>query len=655
MCGIAGTFIYSEDCRDSVDEAVGLRMLQTLVHRGPDDAGLLVTDRVCLGHRRLSILDLGPLGHQPMADHDGRCWIVFNGEIYNFRELRRELEGHGRRFLSSSDTEVLLQAYLEWGLECVHRLNGMFAFAIWDVARERLCLARDPVGIKPLAYHDDGVRLRFGSEIKAILADPGVSRQPDWEGLDAFLTFGYVPAPLTGFAGVKQLPPGCRLIAEGGAVRVEPYFQMPYPDGPPSVSPEEGVESLRHALQASVRRQMVSDVPLGVLVSGGIDSAAVAWAMQQTGSGAIDGFHISFEEQSFDESPFAREVARACGIRLHERTLTARGTELLARAVWHAEEPLADNSMLPFFLLAGFARERVTVALSGDGADELLAGYMTYKASRLAPAYRRLPAWLRQRVIAPAVEALPAGTRKYGFAMLARRFVSGAEEGPWRDHCTWRQIVSARRKAALYADPLREAGGWDALGRYAGSAADAPAWLRPLERQLHADFRFHLPSDMLAKVDRMSMAHALEVRVPLLDLEVIQACLRLPPELKLRGRRTKYALKRMLSDVLPRRVVHRSKRGFVIPIERWLRGEWLPLLREHLCPEVLQRIPRLRADEVARMIDRHAAGAADHGYELFALLVLAVWWQMWIEQGLRVEGARSTPAPPTVRRIPIAT
>jgi asparagine synthase (glutamine-hydrolysing) len=499
------------------------------------------------------------------------------------------------------------------------------------------------------------VRLRFGSEIKAILADPGVSRQPDWEGLDAFLTFGYVPAPLTGFAGVKQLPPGCWLVAEGGGVRVEPYFQMPYPDGPPSVSVQEGVESLRHALHASVRRQMVSDVPLGVLVSGGIDSAAVARAMRQTDPGAIDGFHISFEEQSFDESPFACEVARACGIDLHERTLTARGTDLLARAVWHAEEPLADNSMLPFFLLAGFARERVTVALSGDGADELLAGYMTYKASRLAPTYRRLPAWLRRHVIAPAAESLPAGTRKYGLAMLARRFVAGAEEGPWRDHCSWRQILSARRKAALYADLPADAAEWDALGRYAGSAADAPAWLRPLERQLHADFRFHLPSDMLAKVDRMSMAHALEVRVPFLDIEVVQACLRLPPELKLRGRCTKYALKQLLSDVLPRRVVHRSKRGFVIPIERWLRSEWLPLLREHLRPDVLRRIPALRAGEVARMIDRHAAGTADHAYELFALLVLSLWWQMWIEQGLHVQRTRTGHAPPTVRRIPKAT
>lgn len=650
MCGIAGSYAYSTARVDPPDEAVGLRMLATLEHRGPDDGGLLLSDRLCLGHRRLSILDLSPLGHQPMSDESGRCWLAFNGEIYNFRELRAELEQRGRRFRSTSDTEVLLQAYLEWGLDCVHKLNGMFAFALWDGRRERLWLARDPVGIKPLFWHDDGRRLRFGSEIKAILADDAVPRQPDPEGVDAFFTFGYLPAPLTAFAGVRQLPPGGWLLAEDGRLTQQTYYRLPYPEDPPVLAECEAVEQLRDTIRAAVARQMVSDVPLGVLLSGGLDSAAVAWMAGQGSPQPVDAFHVGFGEGSFDESPFARQVAEACGVRLKARTLATDSTDLLLRAVWHAEEPLADNSMVPFYLLSQFTREHVTVALSGDGADELLAGYMTYRASRFAPQYRRLPRWLRRGIVSPLVGALPAGTRKYGLAMLARRFVTGAEEGPFRDHCSWRQIVTAERKRRLYSPHM--ALDWDAIGRYAAAAEDAPPWLSPLERQLHVDFRFHLPSDMLTKVDRMSMAHSLEVRVPLLDLEVVRACLSIPAGLKLRGNRTKHVLKQVMADVLPPAVVDRRKQGFVMPVERWLRREWLPLLREHLAPPVLGRIPLLRPDRVTEMIDRHAAGKEDFGYDLFALLVFSLWWQLWIDRTLARPDTPPSAAPVTIHRIP---
>jgi asparagine synthase (glutamine-hydrolysing) len=406
---------------------------------------------------------------------------------------------------------------------------------------------------------------------------------------------------------------------------------------------------LRGTLRNSVERQLVSDVPLGVLVSGGLDSAAVAWHAQQARGGEADGFHIAFGEGSFDESPYARRVAEACGIRLHSRTLTTDNTELLTRAVWHAEEPLADNSMIPFYLLAGFARERVTVALSGDGADELLAGYMTYRASRYAPIYRRLPGWLRRGAIAPLVRALPVSTRKYGLAMLARRFIEGAEEGTLRDHCSWRQIVSSRNKQTLYTSVANS--GWDAVGRYAATVEDAPDWLTPLERQLHVDFRCHLPSDMLTKVDRMSMAHALEVRVPLLDLEMVAACLRIPGALKLNGRRTKHVLKQVMTGVLPADVVQRRKQGFVMPVERWMRNEWRPLLNEHLAPAVIGRIPLLRPERVTNMVQRHAAGQEDFGYHLFALLVLSLWWQVWMERTLTVGGGRASASPTTIHRI----
>jgi asparagine synthase (glutamine-hydrolysing) len=607
-------------------------MTESLAHRGPEDAGVYRGERIALGHRRLSILDVSAAGRQPMSDESGALWIVYNGEIYNFRELRRELESCGCRFRTQTDTEVILHAYRQWGLEAVHRFNGMFAFAIWDEAERRLWLVRDPIGIKPLFYSESRGVLRFGSEIKAILADPAVPRAPDLRGLDAFLTFGYTPAPHTGFAAVRQLLPGHQLIVQDERLAISRYYRLPYPDRPPAPEPLEMViERFRGELLAAVRRQMVSDVPLGAFLSGGVDSSSVVWGMRQASEEKPQAFCAGFEETSFDETPFARQVADVLGIDLHSRLLSADAAALLPVLVSHAEEPLADNSMIPLYLLSAFARERVKVALSGDGGDELLAGYITYKASRFASWYRLLPGPLRRGVVRPLVESLPASQTKYGAAMLARRFVEGVENPPLADHCSWRQIISPREKARLYLPEMQSAvESFDPIAEYAATGDDCPDWLSPLERRMHVDLAFHLPNDMLVKVDRMSMAHGLEVRVPLLDLELVKTCLSLPPEYKLRRGTGKYILKQCLQGVLPPPVLHRKKAGFLIPLEKWLRGPLLPLLRDGSFLSLLQEIGSLSPQRVGTMVEEHASGRRDHAYPLFTLLVLAAWWRRWI-------------------------
>lgn len=628
MCGIAGMYRYGNSS-DELDESVGLRMVEALVHRGPDDGGLLVAPNILLGHRRLSILDLSDDGHQPMSDEDERSWIVFNGEIYNYRELRKELQAEGHCFRSRTDTEVILRGYLEWGIDVLPRLNGMFAFALWDARDEQLWLVRDPIGIKPLYYHDDGTNLRFGSEIKAILADEAVGRRPDWRGLDNYLTFGYSAAPGTCFEGVRQLLPGEWLRVGPEGIVSRKWYSLPYSEGASNWTIAESAERLETAFDAAVERQMVSDVPLGALLSGGLDSTTVVRSIKRRRS-SLDTFTIGFDDASFDESPLAARVAELFRTRHRSQELAADAAAVLPLIVAHTDEPFADNSAIPFYFLSEFVRQHVTVALSGDGADELLAGYDTYRASQMAEYYRLLPAMIRRTVITPLVQRLPASEKKYGWPMLLRRFVAGAEHLPLRDHCNWRRIVPAEMHGALYSDRFKILADGDPIGEYAGMAGDAPPWLTPLERQMHADLRFHLPNDMLVKVDRMSMAHALEVRVPFLDLEVVKTCLAIPPACKRQGKRGKLVLKKMLERDVPRDLIERRKAGFIVPLERWLRSDWAPLVREFLTERFAAESGLFAWPKIETMIRRHQTGASDHAYALYALLVLAIWWRMWM-------------------------
>jgi asparagine synthase (glutamine-hydrolysing) len=627
-------------------------MVDALTHRGPDDGGLLVTDRLLLGHRRLSIIDRSPDGHQPMTDEREECWIAFNGEIYNFRELRAELEAIGEVFRSRSDTEVILRGYRRWGHAVVDRLNGIFALAIFDRRNESLWLVRDPIGIKPLFYRRDGETLWFGSEIKAILADPDVPRAADLEGIDLFLTYGYTPAPWTGFVGIQQLLPGASLVARSGNITLAAPPRLPYPDSPPRGTPDECRERLQAALDAAVKRQMVSDVPLGALLSGGLDSTAVVRSMRRSGAANLETFTIAFGDASFDESPFAAQAAERYQTRHHVQAVADDASSLLRTLVSHAEEPFADNSMIPFFRLAEHTRRHVTVALSGDGADELMGGYMTYRASAWAPLYRGVPRWLRRGLIEPVVNGLPASQKKYGAPSLLRRFVSAAGRDFPFDHCSWRRIVPAELRRELYSpEALRHLTG-DPLQPYADSLADVPDWATPLEQQLHLDLRFHLPNDMLVKVDRMSMAHALEVRVPFLDREVVAACLAMPPASRYKRGRGKLPLKALLAEDFPADFVHRKKGGFLAPIEQWLRGPWQALLRAQLTEQFADSMAWLNWPALNRLLTDHADRRADHTYPLFSLLILSLWWQTWITGTAATARVVPTAAPTQVRRLP---
>ncbi len=509
-------------------------MNQVLTHRGPDGEGCHVKGAIGLGHRRLAVIDPSSAGHQPMESADGGAWITYNGEIYNFREIRDALQQHGHRFRSNSDTEVLLSAYREWGLGCLERCNGMFAFGLWDERLERLWVARDRLGVKPLFYCKLPTCFVFASEIKAILCHPRVERTLDLEALAYFLALNYTPAPHTLFKNIRQLLPGHYLVVgRDGHVQETEYWDLAYRK-PEARSRAAWVEGFAHLLEDSVRLRLVSDVPFGAFLSGGVDSSSVAYWMSRHLESPVKTFSIGFDHESYDELPHARQVAHVIGADHHEEIVTSDAAALLPKLVWHAEEPTADSSMVAMYQLAAMTRRFVTVALTGDGADEILAGYETYRASHLHRLYRRLPRWLRDGLITPLVHRLPVSDAKLSLDFKLRRFVA-AGELTWEDaHATWRLIHDAalRRRllSPVWGRPGTDA---DAVDLYRAAFART-AGRRPLDRMLYVDTRLYLPNDMLVKVDRMTMAHGLEAREPYLDYRLVEFAAQAPPELKLR-------------------------------------------------------------------------------------------------------------------------
>ncbi|MGE0480112.1 MAG: asparagine synthase (glutamine-hydrolyzing) [Phycisphaerae bacterium] len=625
MCGIAG-LVHFEDLRRPIDAAALAAMTRSLRHRGPDAEGVWHAPGVGLGHRRLAILDLSDAGRQPMHDPTGRYTIVFNGEIYNFRELRAALEARGRAFRSTGDTEVVLAAFAEFGVEVVEHLSGIYAFALWDATEQTLFLARDALGVKPLFYGVHGGTLRFGSEIKAILADSESPREPDEAALDAFFTFGYTPAPATGFRGIRQLPPGCAARVSCGGVRTWRYWRSPYEPEPRELRFEQAVEEFGALLDRVTRAQLVSDVPVGAFLSGGLDSAAIVRSMVRARLGEVHALTVGFDETAFDERDPARRTARALGVALAEQVADLDVVKLLPTLARHVEEPTADSSILPVYLLCRAARERFTVAMSGDGADEILAGYDTYRATALAARYRALPRWLRRGVLAPLARRLPVSDAKYSLNQVANRFIEGAELGPGRDHAAWRRMLSAESKERLYARGMRAACGADPLDAYADCIGAVPSTREPLAGLLNADTEFYLPNDMLVKVDRMSMAHGLEVRVPFLDVEMVRFAANLPGEFKLhRGRRRKHILRESLRGSIPDAVLDRKKSGFNVPLERWMRGPLRSLLLDAVATrrDALSRY--VRPAEIEQLAAEHAERRADHAHALFTLLMFALW------------------------------
>jgi asparagine synthase (glutamine-hydrolysing) len=614
-------------------------MSAAIEHRGPDDWGKAEFNDAAIAMTRLSIIDLGG-GHQPISNDREDCAIVFNGEIYNFRELRKELESKGYHFKTRSDTEVVLRAYEEWDDDCLNRLRGMFALAIYDSRPakngsaetrkgfSRLLLARDRVGKKPLYYYRSQDRIIFGSEIKAILADASVKAQVRRRSLPLYLSYGYVPAPHTFFENIFELPPAHKLVVENGVVTVERFWQAPPQNAAdPVLSEKQYVERLCELFEEAVRVRLVSDVPLGAFLSGGVDSAAVVAFMTRIMKQPVRTFAIGFtDEPSFNELAHARLVANHYQSEHHEFTVSPDAIDLLPKLVWHYDQPFADSSAIPSFLVARMTREHVKVALTGDGSDELFAGYERFAAARLAETYRRTP-HLLQKGMRQMLDLMPEATTYRGFVRRARRFVDSAALPLAERYLHWVGIFPPLLIRNLLTDNIET----DPVAHFGSHFS--PALGGDLIAQLLAvNMTTYLPGDLLVKTDRMTMANSLEARCPFLDQEFLEFSCAIPTKLKLKGMTTKYILKRALQGIVPQQIIDRKKHGFGVPVGRWFRTSLNGYLHETLLSDVA--LARGYFDEtiLRRLIAEHESGKRDHGHKLWALLTFEIWHRIFIER-----------------------
>ncbi len=614
MCGICGIVSAS----GPADPERLTRMSAKLVHRGPDSDGAFLDGPVGLAARRLAIIDLAG-GDQPIANEDGTVTVVQNGELYNYPELRLELERAGHRFRTSCDTEVLVHLYEQEGAAFARRLRGMFAVALWDAPRQRLVLARDRYGIKPLYYRAESGGLEFASELRSLRRG-----EIDLDALEAFLAFNSIPAPLTIFREARKLPPGHVLVWENGAARLERYARpAPAPAGELRRDDEaELVEELRGRLRDSVRAHLLADVPVGVLLSGGIDSSALAaLAAQETGE-PVRTFSIGFEERSFDELSDARLVAERYGTRHRELVLRPDAALLLPALADAFDEPFADSSALPTYLVSQLAAADVKVALSGEGGDELFGGYYTYVADLLAERVGGLAGLAR-----PFVERLPSSSARASFDYKAKRFVRGARLPPLERHHAWKEIFSPEARAELTG----RRHGFDPVDLYRERFAETEG-AEPLARLQDVDLGIYLVDDLLVKTDRASMAHSLEARVPFLDQAVTSFAFSLPARHRVRGFRKKVLLRKAVAPLVPERIVRGKKRGFSIPAAAWLRGELEPFARETLSADTLRRQGFFDPRAVERVLDRHVRGEEDLSRQLWGLLAFTLWYERHVER-----------------------
>ena len=633
MCGIAG--ILALDERASVDRRVLEAMNATLVHRGPDSAGVYEEEegRVGLAIRRLAIIDVAG-GDQPITNEDGSVWIVFNGEIYNFADLRRELEGRGHRFRTRSDTESIVHAYEEWGDDCVTWLRGMFAFALWDASRRRLLLARDRVGVKQLFYAEVDGQLVFGSEIKALLAHPRVERRLRPAALNHFLTYLYVPEPLTMFEGIHELRAGHLLVAERGGLKIRPYWQLRY-DPDPEMSVETAAEGLRAHLDEAVRVQLISEVPLGAFVSGGIDSGSVVALMARHSDAPVKTFTVGYTRggQEFDERVYARELATRYGTEHHELEMQPDVVSIASRLVRAFDQPLADSSAIPTWYLSQFTRQHVTVALSGLGGDEVAAGYERHRGAVLAERLHWLPGWFLRGALQPLVDALPDPRSGNQWPQRAKRFVRAA--GLPFDERFFEMLAQLSREAReeLLTSEILEQIDLDEPKQHYQGYLDSVAEADPLNRALYADLKLYLPGNLLTVTDRMSMAHSLEVRVPFLDHELLEFAARIPPSYKLRGMERKHILKRAVAELLPESFFRRRKMGFSPPLTVWFRNELRSFVEDTLSESAIRHAGVFRYPAVRRLLDAHFARQANYDNQIWALVTFMLWYREYLEPG----------------------
>lgn len=637
MCGIAGV------CRldgETLPPEAGVwvkAMTDCLAHRGPDGEGLWQAGPVCLGHRRLSIIDLAG-GGQPMQDARAALRVTYNGEIYNFAELRAELLELGARFRTDSDTEVILEGYRIWGTDCLSRFDGMFAFALWDAERRRLFCARDRFGKKPFFYSLQRGRLHFASELTALRRVPDLTFSVDPQAVMRYLAYEYVPTPRTIYSEAQSLPPAHLLLLEKGQIRLERYWDMPVPDESDPRDERELCEELNRLLSRAVRRRMISDVPLGVFLSGGIDSSIVAGLMARQSPTPVKTFSIGFTEASYDESRYARLAAKAFGTDHHERVLSAEEcADELPGIVSRMDVPMADASVAPTWLLSGVTREHVTVALGGDGADELWAGYEHYIGFKAAQWYNALPGFARRGIIEPLARRLPASAGYINPRLAAATFLRGAHVPAWQRVQSMLTAFTPEMQGEILAPDWLAATteGADFLRPerlFAPTREQYEHWrpesaASPLARAFHVYVRQFMLDDILVKVDRCSMLHSLEVRAPFLDKDAAEFAARLPLRCKLHGFKRKWLLKKAFADLLPPEILHRNKRGFQIPVAQWLRGRLRPLMEDLLSAEHLRSQGIFNPQAVRALMDEHLAGRADLRKQLWTLLVFQLWQQ----------------------------
>jgi len=632
MCGICGIARTSKG--EPISQSLLASMCRTIVHRGPDDEGIFIEGKVGLGTRRLSIIDL-ETGHQPLSNEDGSIWVTYNGEIYNFPQLREELISRGHAFRTRTDTETIVHGYEEWGEDFVQRFRGMFAFALWDRKQEKLFLVRDRVGIKPLYYTQlEDETLIFGSELKSIITHPKVKRALEPRALNYFLTVEYVPAPFSIYKDIWKLPAGCFLIYKEGKIEVKKYWDIePFASCPEKISKQNvkaWMDRLYELLKESVKLRLISDVPLGAFLSGGLDSSTIVGLMRELGASPLKTFSIGFKDESYNELRYAQSIARKFDTEHKEFILEPQALDLTQKLIHHLDEPLGDFSIFPTYLVSLMARSQVKVILSGDGGDEIFGGYEHYQAQKISrfPAFSFLSTLLR----AP-IKKIPPSAQKKGIWNKLRRYVQGFEHSPSLAHLRWMMFLSKRNKKNLYSDALTEdLGGISDFHEIEPfrEIFDRLEGFDPINRELYLDLKTYLVDDILVKVDRMSMATSLEARVPLLDHKLVEFAFSLPGKMKLRGLNTKWIFKKTMERLLPPENIYRSKEGFSIPIKHWLRQELKDLLLDTLSEKRIREEGYFNHKSVKKMIDAHLQGKENFSHELWALLVFEIWKESYL-------------------------
>jgi asparagine synthase (glutamine-hydrolysing) len=635
VCGIAGFAGNNDRLSDDERTEVLERMCRVIRHRGPDDQGSLVAAGVALGMRRLSIIDLAG-GHQPISGEDGSVTVVFNGEIYNYREIQAELEAKGHTFRTSSDTETIVHSYEEYGAACVDQLRGMFAFALWDESKRRLFIARDRLGKKPLYYTltRQGT-LIFGSELKSLLQHPETEREIDKEALDTYLSFGYVPDPLSIFRGIFKLPPGHHLTFAEGRVHIEEYWDLHYEVV--AQRPEEDyLEELRSLLDEAVRLRLVADVPLGAFLSGGVDSSTIVGLMSQHTSQPVKTFSIGFAEDGYDELKYARLAAERFGTDHHEFIVTPEICHIVDELAWHLDEPFADSSAIPTYAVSKLAREHVKVVLSGDGGDELFAGYSRYGIDRSRSGFSRLPRVVRNGLMQPLSRNLPHGA-------WGRNYLHNIALDPLNRYLDSISFFSSLSKRSLYSSGFRShLNGHNKaaaiFSQYAGSVTSG----EPVDTLMYLDTKTYLPGDILTKVDRMSMAVSLEARVPLLDHKLVEFVTKIPAGLKIKGPVTKHIFKRAVRGLVPDEILDRPKQGFGLPIQKWINQELRGYIRDVLFDQRTRERGYFNASHVGLLYNEHDRGRRDNTGQLWTLFMLELWHRAFADSPLPAVSSGAT-------------